>query len=194
MTKKKELTLQDLLNKMDTMETLCSDMINNFEAINFKLDHLCGEPHPDNAEFADIPDTAYVTIKDDDTYVGGKPATRYNGENIYNRYHCPAYLKEARDIVRKEYGYELLEIHCLQSSTNGEYAQSDTPVPDSNGTKCWCRVVYKDKNGRTVVSRWVFNDSHSSASVCAVACANDCGLSVQYYSDFRSGVFGSVAN
>lgn len=191
MTKKKELTLQDLLNKMDT---LYSDMINNFEAIDIKLDYLRCEPQPDNAEFADIPDTAYVTIKDDDTYVGGKPATEYNGENIYNRYHCPAYLKEARDIVREEYGYELLEIHCLQSSTDGEYAKSGTPVPDSNGTKCWCRVVYKDKNGITVVSRWVFRSSYSSASVCAGYCANFCGYHVQYYSGFRSGVFGSVAN
>ena len=191
MTKKNELTLQDLFNKMDV---LYSDMINNFEAISTKLNYLRSEPQPDNATTTDIPDTAYVTIKDDDTYVGGKPATEYNGEKIYNRYHCPAYLKETRDIVREEYGYELLEIHCLQSSTDGEYAKAGTPVPNTNGTNVWCRVVYKDQNGEIAVSRWVFYYTVTSDSDCAANCATYCGIYALYRSGLRSGLFGSARN
>lgn len=48
--------------------------------------------------------------------------------------------------------------------------------------------------GRVAVSRWVFNNSNSSASDCADNCANNCGNNVRNNSDFRSGVFGSVAS
>ena len=163
------------------------DTVNEIMTCRFDCDD--GVPTEESAE---IPDTEYITIKEDDVYVGGKPATEYNGKKIYNRYFCPAYFKEARDIIREEYGYELLEIHCLQSSTDGEYARTGNPVADKNGTKCWVRCVYKNENGTPAASLWVFYNAYSSASGCANYCAYNCGNSVRYYSDMRSGLFGSV--
>lgn len=141
----------------------------------------------------EIPSAEYVTIKEDDVYVGSEPATQYNGENIYRPYLCVAYFKEARDIIREEYGYELLELHCLQSSTEGEWAKAGNPTPDKNGTYSWLRAVYKDKKGKTAVSRWVFSPDHGSASFCASRCARNCGVNALNYEALRVGLFGSVA-
>ena len=66
------------------------------------------------------------------------------------------------------------------SSNNEQY--------ETGGKNCWCKMTHP------AVSRWVFRDSYSSASFCAVYCARDCGNHVRGDSGFRSGVFGSVAN
>ncbi len=148
---------------------------------------------PDEEKPAEIPSTEYVTIKEDDVYVGSEPATQYNGKDIYRPYLCIAYFKEARDTIREEYGYELLELHCLQSSTKGEWSKAGNPTPDKEGTYSWVRAVYKDKKGKTAVSRWVFYDAYGSASSCASNCANRCGHYAQYGEALRVGLFGSVA-
>lgn len=142
----------------------------------------------------DIPNTEYVTITADDVLVGGESVTEYHGEKIYNLYHCPAYLKEARDIIREENGCELLEIHCLQSSTEGEWLKTGNPVADKKGVNCWVRIKFKDTDGAERVSLWAFSITYSSASDCASDCANYCGYGVQVSSSLRAGLFGSVAN
>lgn len=141
---------------------------------------------------AEIPNTEYVTITADDVLVGGKSATEYNGQQIYNLYHCPAYFKEARDIIREENSCELLEIHCLQSSTEGEWLKTGNPVADENGENCWVRIKFKDMAGAERVSLWAFDYTYSSASECASYCANYCGNRVRSDSSLRAGLFGSV--
>lgn len=186
---KKQLTLKDIFKQNDELYKNLVDCITKLEA---KLDNL--QKGNSSIETIEIPDTEYVTITADDVLVGGEPTHQYHGQDLYNYYHLTAYFKEARDIIRKEYGYELLEIHCLQSSTDGEYAKSGNPIADKDGTNNWCRVVYLDKNKQKAVSLWVFGNSISSTSVCASNCSHYCGYAVQRYSDFRAGLFGSVAS
>lgn len=196
MTKKKEITLQDLLENMQNMYTgLCSSI----DMLTFRLNQVlegtaeiseCSKTEQSEPE---IPNTAYVTLTEDSCFVGGEPTTQYNGEDIYRPYLCVAYFKEARDIIREKYGFELLELHCLQSSTEGERAKTGDPVPDKNGTYAWVRAVYKNKEDKTVASRWVFDYDFGSASSCAGNCASYCGDYVRIYEAMRVGLFGSVS-
>lgn len=202
MKKKKEITLQDLFENMQNMYTgLCSSI----DMLTFRLNQVlektaeiseCSKMEQPDAEKnseSEIPNTAYVTLTEDGCFVGGEPTTQYNGEDIYRPYLCVAYFKEARDIIRKEYGYELLELHCLQSSTEGKYAKTGNPIPDKDGTYAWLRAVYKNKEDKVVSSLWAFNAAYGNASDCASNCASDCGNYVQYYAGLRGGLFGSVA-
>lgn len=188
--KKKELTLQDIFNQNNELyKNLVDCIIRLEEKINNSNPESVKQEQP-----AEIPNTEYITITADDVYVGSEPTTQYNGEDIYRPYMCGAYFKEVRDIIREEYGYELLELQCLQSSTEGEWAKSGTPVPDKKGMNVWVRAVYKGKEGKKAASLWVFSDTFSSASECAGYCAFSCGYYVRDGSFMRSGVFGSVRN
>lgn len=133
-------------------------------------------------------DKDYIAITADDVLVGGESVREYNGEKIYNYYHLPAYFKEIRDDVAEK-GIKLLEIHCLQSSTDGEYAKTGNPTPDKNGCSAWCRCVWK-KDGEKHIGAWVFLHTYSSAAVCAYNCAHDCAAYVRNGASFRSAVFG----
>lgn len=202
MTKKKEITLQDLLENMQNMYTgLCSSI----DMLTFRLNQVLegtaeisncaknAQPDTEKHSEPETPNTAYVTLTEDGCFVGGEPTTQYNGEDIYRPYLCVAYFKEARDIIREEYGYELLELHCLQSSTDGEYAKTGNPTPDKNGTYAWVRAVYKNKEDKVLSSLWAFNDAYGLAADCASNCTNYCGAYVQRYAGLRAGLFGSVA-
>ena len=194
--KKKEITLQDLFNKMDELQDNFTNRINHLSDCvrsfceNDTTEVKSIEIH-DNVM---ITDKDYVTINADNVYVGGKPATQYHDEDIYRPYLCIAYFKEARDIIREEKNVELLEIHALQSSTDGSYAEVGNPVPDSNGTCEWVRIKFKDTNGNILSSRWVFYYGYGSASNCASYCTYDCGNYVRYNESLRAGLFGSVAS
>lgn len=196
MTKKKEITLQDLFNKMEELNANFTNRINHLS------DCVRSFCENDNTEVKSIEihdnvmitDKDYATIDADNVYVGGKPATQYNGEDIYRPYICVAYFKEARDIIREEQNVELLEIHALQSSTDGSYAEVGNPVPDSNGIYEWVRIKFKDANGNILSSRWVFYYDYGSASNCASNCAGDCGNFVRDDGSLRAGLFGSVAS
>lgn len=199
MTKKKELTLQDLLENMQNMYTgLCSSI----DMLTFRLNQVlegtaeisnCSkmeqsdtESRPENA----LTNKDYITITANDVLVGGESATEYNGEKIYNLYHLPAYFKELRDIVREEYNVELLEIQCMQSSTQGTYPEQGNPVPDKSGVYSWCRCVWKNKDGNTVSPlAWVFRADRGSASACAYYCATNCAYAARFYSAFRAALF-----
>ncbi len=74
------------------------------------------------------------------------------------------------------------------NNTAGTYAvASNDEQTETGGVKCWCKMT------DPAVSRWVFCRSYSSASVCSNLCAYVCGDDVRNRSDFRSVVFGSVA-
>lgn len=187
--KKQEITLDRIFKRMDA---LYEDMMNKFDVL---MDKLNVETAVEKENFTtEIPNTEYVTITADDVFVGGQPAKEYHGQEIYNLYHCPAYFKEARDIIREENGCELLEIHCLQSTTNGEYAKPGNPIADKKGENSWVRIKFKDTDGQEKTSLWVFGDSNSSADGCARYCASDCGDGARDYSALRGGLFGSVRN
>lgn len=195
MTKKKEITLQDIFNQNNE---LYRNIVDCFIKLEEKLAEIsnCTKNAQTVAEEhsePEIPNTTYVTLTEDGCFVGGKPTTQYNGEDIYRPYLCVAYFKEARDIIREEYGYELLEMHCLQSSTQGGWAKTGNPVPDKNGTYTWVRAVYKKKNGKTAASLWVFDDDFGSPASCASNCAYDCGYNARDDAALRVGLFGSVA-
>ena len=132
----------------------------------------------------------FITITADDVLVGGESVREYNGEKIYNYYHLPAYFKEIRDDVAEK-GIKLLEIHCLQSSTDGEYAKTGNPIPDKNGCSVWCRCVW-EKDGEKQTGSWVFRNTSSSAADCAYNCADGCAPYVRYNASFRSAVFGGL--
>lgn len=196
MTKKKEITLLDILNEMGSMYSSLYNQMSDLKEKLVEISECSKMEQPDTEEISEpeIPNTAYVTLTEDGCFVGGEPTTQYNGEDIYRPYLCVAYFKEARDIIREEYGYELLELHCLQSSTEGEYAKIGNPVPDKDGTYSWVRAVYKNKEDKVVSSLWAFNHDFGSASNCASYCTYGCGNNVQNYVALRVGLFGSVAN
>lgn len=193
MTKKKEIILQDIFNQMSEDFKLLNARFTTLEEKIAKISECSKMEQPDTEKHSEheIPNTAYVTLTEDSCFVGGKPTTQYNGEDIYRPYTCVAYFKEARDIIRKEYGCELLEIHCLQSSTSGEYAKTGYPVPDKEGRFCWCRCVWQDKNG-VGASSWVFRNGYGSASYCANDCAAYCAYLVQHDREFRGALFGAL--
>jgi len=171
--------IQDLQDQMNEMEQKfkinCSQVVNNDET-GLKND---------------ISNADYVTITADDVVVGGESVREYNGEKIFNYYHLPAYFKEIRDTMQEK-GIKLLEIHCLQSSTNGEYAKTGNPVADKDGCNAWCCVVWEDNHGNKTTGPWVFSYTFSSAADCAYSCALDCARSVRGLSAFRAAVFGDA--
>lgn len=183
--KKKELTLQDIFNQNNELYKNIIDCLVKLEA---KLD---GQQVVNNVESGcknDISNADYITITADDVLVGGESVREYNGKEIYNYYHLPAYFKEIRDDVAEK-GIKLLEIHCLQSSTDGEYAENGNPTPDKDGCSAWCRCVW-EKDGEKQTGSWVFNYTYGSAANCAAYCALDCAHRVRSYASFRAAVFG----
>ena len=190
--KKKEITLQDIFDKLNDLNT---NFVNSITELEHKLSscNQVNEQVTEKHSEPEIPNTAYVILTEDGCFVGGEPTTQYNGEDIYRPHLCVAYFKEARDIIREEYGYELLELHCLQSSTEGEFAETGNPVPDKDGTYAWVRAVYKNKEDKVLSSLWAFAYDYGSASNCASFCTGYCGNSVQGGAALRAGLFGSVA-
>lgn len=76
---------------------------------------------------------------------------------------------------------------ALCSTTSGSYATVGTPDETGGGKYCWCKSTHP------VLSRWVFAYAAGSSSNCASYCARDCGDYVRASADFRSSMFGSVA-
>ena len=191
MKKKKEITLQDLFNRLNDIQEQIDGFQNQFKIFWDTIKNT--QPDTEKHSKPEIPKTSYVTLTEDGCFVGGEPTTQYNGEDIYRPYLCVAYFKEARDIIRKEYGYELLELHCLQSSIKGEWAKAGNPIPDKDGIYAWVRAVYKNKESKVVSSLWAFDHDYGNASFCASNCAYYCGFYVQSDAALRGGLFGSVA-
>lgn len=136
----------------------------------------------------DIPNTEYITVKRDKNgqvgiFVGGKPATTYRGEKIYNADKVKKYFA-----WMQEQNPNITEIHIGAFETPGEYAKPGNPdgIFGPNG---WCRVKFE--NGK--LGAWVFYYTSSSAANCAGYCAINCAEFVRHYASFRSAVF-SAAN
>ena len=92
------------------------------------------------------------------------------------------------------YGHVIGISACI--TTSGSYGKAVSQLKDDGndvvggevtGAKCWCKMTHP------AVSLWVFARSYGSTSACASDCAYDCGYYVRRNSDFRAGLFGSVA-
>lgn len=128
----------------------------------------------------DIPNTEYITINKDGIFVGGKPATHYRGEEIYD-IRC---IKRRFSDIQK-LNPDVAELHVLSSVTSGEYAKTGNPS-HVHGPNEWCRIVWNDGT----VGTWVFFYASSTVPLCASSCANTCELYVHSVASFRSVLFG----
>ena len=116
------------------------------------------------------------------------------GKSVCSSLTPPDYMKydKAWDDSVNYYNWGYIASSSENTTLNGEFAsQTGNGNLSANQFYCWCKTDTLD--GMPAVSRWVFINSHSSASDCAGDCANDCGGNVRDASAFRSGVFGSVA-
>jgi len=76
---------------------------------------------------------------------------------------------------------------ALCSTTSSSYANVGNPDESGGGQYCWCKSTHP------VLSRWVFHRDYGSSDGCASNCAANCGYYVRDRADFRSAMFGSVA-
>lgn len=118
---------------------------------------------------ANIPNTEYITVKRDKNgqvgiFVGGKPATKYRGEYIYQA----DYVKDVFAWMQNQ-SPEIEEWHIGAFATAGKYAEVGNPSGNF-GPNAWCRVKFK--NGK--LGAWVFRGTYSSAANCALDCAYYC--------------------
>ncbi len=131
---------------------------------------------------ANIPNTEYITVNKDGIFVGGKPATTYRGEKIWNI-----------DFVKRVFAWmqelnpEIEEFHIGAFATRGEHAKPGNP-DGLFGPNAWCRVKFKNGN----LGAWVFHYTFGSAAYCARNCANDCANCARGGTSFRSAVFGAA--
>ena len=132
----------------------------------------------------------YITITADGITVGGKPAKKYLGEEIWNHKNLPGIFRDIQQIVKREYGAAPIEMRVKSSETVSEYAKPGNPSPE-HGKNAWFQFVFA--NG--VETSWVFcEDAYSSVSDCAGRCALECSNCVRFYTGYRSRIFGPIAD
>jgi len=144
---------------------------------------------------AEIKNTDYITVKRGldnkiGIFVGGKPATKYRGQEIY----YISYIKEVFEWMQKQHP-NIAEFQIMASITSGEYAKTGNPLPgkdgdDKNARNAWCRIVLNDGSA----APWVFNRTFSSAAKCAGYCADYCADDVRGGPSFLSSVLGFADN
>ena len=135
----------------------------------------------------DIPNTEYITVKRDKNgqvgiFVGGKPATTYRGEEIYEA----DYVKDVFACMQKQ-NPEIEEFHIGAFETRGEYAKPGNP-DGVFGPNAWCRVKYKNGD----VGPWVFVNDCGSAANCAGRCVFLCASSIRESASFRAALCGPI--
>lgn len=135
----------------------------------------------------DIPNTEFITVKRDDkgrvgVFVGGKPATHYRGEKIWNI----EYVKETFAWMQEQ-NPEIEEFHIGAFATRGKYAEVGNPSGEF-GPNAWCRVKKKGSSS----APWVFFNPYGSAANCAYYCASSCASFVRVNASFRRALLGSA--
>ncbi len=134
----------------------------------------------------DIKNTEYITVNANGVFVGGKTATTYRGQKVYDT----DYVKYNTDYMKRVFAWmqeqnpNIIEFHIGAFVTPGEYAKPGNP-DGVFGPNAWCRVKYKNGN----LGAWVFFYAYGSAADCASYCAGNCAYSVRNYASFRSAVF-----
>ena len=128
----------------------------------------------------DIPNTEYITINKDGIFVGGKPAIKYRGKEIFDI----RYVKRRFSDIQKEYP-GVMELHVLSSETRGKYAEPGSPSP-IHGRYSWYRAKFND--GKTWA--WVYSGDYGDAVSCAKLCAFNCVFHIKNNHGYRQAVFG----
>ena len=82
---------------------------------------------------------------------------------------------------------------CSNQAADAQFGTSDaiTTISNSSDTtnvNCWCKMV------EPAVSSWGLVYAGTSAGGCAYLCSARCALAAQNGSEFRSALFGSLAN
>ena len=138
-------------------------------------------------KMADIPNTKYITVKRNKNgavgvFVGGKPATHYRGQEIYDI----NYVKDTFAGIQEQ-NPNITELHVLSSNTSGEFAMVGNPS-STPGRYAWCRV----KNNDGKLGGWVFDYAYASATNCANYCALGCASDVRGSAAFWRAVLGTA--
>lgn len=132
-----------------------------------------------------ISDQDYITVNKEGTFVGGKPATEYLGEQIgwidYVREHF---------VDIQQLNPNVAALHVLSSETYGENLKKGDPSPKKHGPNAWCRVEFND--GKT--TSWLLVRTYGSKAVCARLCAYICVSSICRYEAVSSLVFDRGPN
>lgn len=110
-----------------------------------------------------ISNNDYVTISRDGIFVGGKPATVYHEQTIAK----PEQIMQVWNMPGLE---DIIELHVLQSDTDGQVFHPGNPEPAATGHYIWIRA-----NTKYGMSPWIFRLSdigrNDAASLCAFQCA-----------------------
>ncbi|MBP9999688.1 MAG: hypothetical protein KBT14_03295, partial [Proteobacteria bacterium] len=140
-----------------------------------------------NIDETGMPTDAYITVKRNekgevDIYVGGKPATKYRGQNIRDIPYiktCFAWMQEQNPDIE--------EFHIGAFATlDDERGETDNPS-SGFGPHAWCRLKFKNGKYRS----WVFVYTYSSAAFCAGYCAYYCAGYVRSRTGFCTAVFNA---
>ncbi len=144
----------------------------------------CGYVRSEMLKFAnikpmtDIPNTRYITMNKDGVFVGGEPATTYNGEKIgFFKSLKSDFAKIQRQVP------EVQEFHAGSFEAMGIYAETGSPYGNF-GKYAWARVKLSD--GR--LGPWVFCDTYRSDVGCMIWCISECCNSFQYDNELRSAM------
>ena len=120
----------------------------------------------------------YIAINRNGVFVGGKKATRYQGQPIaqLDRVENVFHIADAQGSI--EMG-SILEIRVMLSNTRGEVFKPGNPVPANNGSYVWLQAITEFG-----VSPWISRFSEPSygdaASLCAIQTMNTLAMHPQW--------------
>ncbi len=114
----------------------------------------------------------YITVNKEGTFVGGKPTTKYLGEQIGRIDYVREYFVNIQQLHP-----DVAALHVLSSETYGEDLRKGDPSPKKHGRSAWCRTEFND--GKT--TSWFLIRTYGSEAICARLCAYNCVSSVCRY-------------
>ena len=79
---------------------------------------------------------------------------------------------------------------ALTSEFNAQSGVGESAL-SSHQYACWCKM--ESINGEPAVSRWVYSKTFVTSSLCAADCVTSCASAVSNGTDFRTALFGAVA-
>ncbi len=126
-----------------------------------------------------IPNTEYITISSNGIFVGGQPATKYRGTEIWNQWHVVRDFKAFQAGIMQEYNLGISEMHVASTRlpllAEYRWASGDRMTPILNGDRIGaCFRVKCGEYGFGSGDEWIYYDSFSSAEYCNGACAHRC--------------------
>ena len=130
----------------------------------------------------------YITITPTTVTVGGQKTTKFLGQEIELVETLPLDFKKIQDKVIQECGIQPIEMHVLSSKTNGHQGVFGNPS-FKHGKHAWSRFVFE----HDINSRWLFQVSHDSTSLCAAGGACYCIEEIRLGRGLRKTLVCSVA-